>query len=59
MSNGKVIIILLIVGLIKNISYKKQVNIFLNHQVMKKILQLKLIFLIMQQKNKISKIFLM
>ena len=43
MLNGKDMTIHLIVGLIKKISYKKSVNIFLNHQVMKKILKLKLI----------------
>ena len=40
--NGKGMIILLIVG---------RVNIFLNHQVMKKILKLRLTFLIMQKKD--------
>ena len=51
MLNGKVMIILLIVRLIKKTLYKI-VNILLNHMnLLDEILMLKLIYLIMQQKQ--------
>ena len=48
MLNGKVMIIVLIVGLIKNISYKNEP---INHlEVLEELLTLKLVCLIKQQK---------
>ena len=56
MSNGKNMIIYLIAGLIKMILYKNESINHMNHLV--EILMLKLIYLIMQQKQ-ILKIFRM
>ena len=54
MLNGKDLIIHLIVGLIKKISYKKWVNIFLNHQIIKAILKFEINYATKADINNIS-----